>query len=164
MAYLAWSGLQALTRPDFATPFSGVNFGVHELGHLVFAPFGEWTTVAGGTVAQLLLPLAAAALFVRQRDRYAVCVCVMWLAISLADVATYADDARALQLDLVSLSEDGSGHDWTYLLDSVGMLNADVGIARAMRIVAVLLLGGGLVMGVMESVRPAGPTPGAPAD
>lgn len=149
--YFAYAGIRILGDPEYRTLFGGVNFGVHELGHLVFSPFGEFMAVAGGSLAQLLLPIAAAVLFATQRDRYAVAICVMWLAISLADVAIYAGDARALELELVSMSDDGGDHDWNYLLRSMNILNADLAIARSMRIVSVLLLAGGTIMAAMSS-------------
>ena len=48
-----------------------VNLAIHETGHLILAPFGEWMTVAGGTLIQVLVPLSFAAYFARRGDRYA---------------------------------------------------------------------------------------------
>ena len=69
--------------------FGGVIFGVHELGHLVFLPFGETMTIAGGSIAQIALPVAAIALFVHRKDRYAVAVCGCWLTVSLGQLGVY---------------------------------------------------------------------------
>ena len=41
-----------------------------QLGHLVFAPFGLWMSVAGGSIAQILLPIAAGALMFHYRDYF----------------------------------------------------------------------------------------------
>jgi hypothetical protein len=120
--------------------FGGVIFGVHELGHLVFAPFGELLTVAGGSIAQIALPLGAIALFVHRKDRYAVAVCGVWLAISLAQLAVYIADARAESLDLVSFSPEGGGHDWNYLLERGNLLRRDVAIGNFTRFVGWMTL------------------------
>jgi hypothetical protein len=37
-----------------------VEFGTHEFGHMVFAIFGEWLTVAGGSIAQVAIPVLVA--------------------------------------------------------------------------------------------------------
>lgn len=39
-----------------------------------------------------------------------------WLGASLIDLAPGIADAQARELDLLSFSEDASGHDWHYLL------------------------------------------------
>jgi hypothetical protein len=121
-----------------------VIFGVHELGHLVFAPFSEFLTVAGGSIAQIALPVAALALFRQRRDRFAVAVCGVWLAVSLGQLAIYVADARAESLDLVSFSPEGGGHDWNYLLERMNLLKSDVQIGRFVRFVGwvVLVLSG----------------------
>jgi hypothetical protein len=157
LAYLAYAGVRHLTDPDFASIFSGVTFGVHELGHLVFAFFGEWISVAGGSLAQVLLPVGAALLFLRQRDRFGVAVCGAWLAMSLANLAVYIGDARAEALDLVSFSPEGAVHDWNYLLESLGLLRNDTRIAGFVRAVGWVLLAGSIGGGAAAALRSAPP-------
>lgn len=53
--------LKPLREQGDWTLFSGIIFGAHELGHLFWMPFGEWMSVAGGSLTQLLLPIGAAA-------------------------------------------------------------------------------------------------------
>ena len=157
LAYLAYAGVRHLTDPDFASIFSGVTFGVHELGHLVFAFFGEWISAAGGSLAQVLLPVGAALLFLRQRDRFGVAVCGAWLAMSLANLAVYIGDARAEALDLVSFSPEGAVHDWNYLLGSLRLLEHDTQIAGFVRAIGWLLLAGSIGGGAAAAMRSAPP-------
>lgn len=128
------------TRPlrDFdAGPniFSGIVFGAHEFGHLLFAFFGEWWSIAGGSITQLLIPIGAAAAVSRGRDWFGVAICGLFLAASLGDLSWYIADARARELDLVSFSPDTSGHDWAYLLRRAGWLRHDLRLARLTRFV-----------------------------
>ena len=60
-AVLAWQAVRPL-RAMGGHLFAGINFGAHEFGHLFFAFFGEWMTIAGGSLMQLLVPIGAAAL------------------------------------------------------------------------------------------------------
>ncbi len=154
LAFLAWEASRQLRSHDFEfSVFGGVIFGVHELGHLVFAPFGDLLSVAGGSIAQLALPVAALALFQRRRDRFGVAVCACWLAVSLGQLAVYIGDARAESLDLVSFSPEGGGHDWNYLLERWYLLKHDVRIAGGTRTAGWLALLGGLALGLAEVRR-----------
>jgi hypothetical protein len=153
LLYLAYAGVRQIVDWEYAGLFAGVIFGVHELGHLLFGMLGEWIGVAGGSLAQLLLPVAAGALFWKQGDRFAVAVCGCWLAISMASLCPYIADARAEELTLVSFSEEGAIHDWHYLLDSVGLLGNDLAIARFVRVLAALALGWSTLVGVRETIR-----------
>ena len=94
----------------------------------------------GGSLTQFLVPIGAAAIMRYYRDWFGVAACGLWLASSFADLAPYIADARAMDLDLVSFSEDGAGHDWNYLLGKAGLLFKDQAIARADRFAGVLVL------------------------
>ena len=139
LVLLAWGALRALREDDYAGHFAGITFGVHELGHLVFAPFGMWMSVAGGSLAQVLLPIASGALMLHHRDYFGVTITGVWLSASLSNMAVYVADARARELTLVGFGEDPL-HDWAYLLSSVGLLQADTTVARLVRLVAFVVL------------------------
>jgi hypothetical protein len=124
--------LRALGEPHL---FSGINFGAHEFGHLFFGFGGEWLTIAGGSLMQLLIPIGAAAAVLRGRDWFGAAVCGLFLAASLGDLSWYIGDARARDLDLVSFSPDGGGHDWAFLLRRAGLLQKDLAIAAFTRFV-----------------------------
>ena len=96
----------------------------HEAGHILFMPFGEWVTVLGGTLGQLLMPLVlAGALLLTNRDPFGAAIGLWFLGVSLLDVAPYMYDALHPQLTLLNgqTGEEG-GHDWIYLFASMGLL------------------------------------------
>lgn len=96
----------------------------HEAGHVLFSPLGEWMTVAGGTLMQLLMPLLLMlALLLKNRDPFGAAIGLWLLGVSLLDVAPYMYDALQPQLMLLSGStgEEG-GHDWIHLFSSLGLL------------------------------------------
>jgi hypothetical protein len=139
-AALALQVLRPLREQGDWTVFSGVIFGAHELGHLFWAPFGDWMGVAGGSLTQLLVPIGAAAVVWRGKDWFGVAVCGLFLATSLAELSWYIADARNEMLDLVSFSEGGAIHDWNYLLGHAGWLKLDLRIASFVRFIAWLVL------------------------
>lgn len=136
---LLWQAVQPL-REMGPSLFGGITFGAHEFGHLFFAFFGEWMTIAGGSLMQLLVPIGAAAVVMRSRDWFGLAVCGLFLASSLGDLSWYIADARAQDLDLVSFSPDGGGHDWHYLLRHAGLLKQDLALARLTRLLGWLLV------------------------
>ncbi|MBL0166661.1 MAG: hypothetical protein IPP85_05655 [Propionivibrio sp.] len=102
---------------------------IHEAGHVLFLPFGEFLTILGGSFFQLALPLGLAIAFVlRNRDNFAAAVCLWWFGASFLDLAPYVYDALDPQLIMLGghTGEEGP-HDWIYLLERFGQLqNAPV--------------------------------------
>lgn len=149
VALAAW-GLYDLLHPGHFTLLDGVDLAVHETGHLVFGPFGEWLGMAGGTLMQLIMPAAFVWYFWRRDDSYSASVALWWVAQSMGNVATYVADARAQELPLVG----GGEHDWAYLLGRAGLMSHDTGIAHGIRLLAMALMVGGAVWG-WPSAEPA---------
>jgi hypothetical protein len=161
LVLVGWFGWRHLADPAYGSIFSGITLGVHELGHLVCSPLGHWMAIAGGSVAQVLAPLAVAWGFLRQRDYYAIAVAGAWESISLSSLATYVADARAQELPLVSPFSGDPEHDWAFLLSSVGMLRHDTQLAGLVRGVAFLALAGSVALGAWLCVRMARNRPAA---
>ena len=91
------------------------NLVFHEAGHILFAPFGRFMTVLGGSLTQVLIPLVCAATMLwSTRDAFGAAVSIWWAGQSLTGVATYVNDARNLQLVLLGgrTGAEVEGHDW----------------------------------------------------
>jgi hypothetical protein len=112
----------------------GVNLLIHEAGHVVFSPLGQTVAVAGGTILQLMFPLAFVVHFWRHGQRFASAVCGVWASESLMYTARYLGDARAQELPLIG----GHKHDWNYLLGQAGLLEHAEGLGTALHILASL--------------------------
>jgi len=161
LLFFAYILVRHLASPDYQSIFKGLNLGIHELGHFVFGFLGEFMGVAGGTLLQCLVPIGSMAMFLRQRDFFAIAVCFGWLSTNLFDVATYAGDARAMELPLVSPGVGDVIHDWNYLLGQTGLLKADQTIAFLFRAGGVLtmlvcLIAGGWLLWKMARPSPGG--------
>lgn len=163
LLWLGWSGWRYLADPDYWSIFSAVIFGSHEFGHLFFAPFGEFMTVAGGSLMQLLVPLGAVALLVARRDWFGTAAAGCWLSFSLSNLAVYIGDAVAQELPLVSMSPDGGGHDWYYLLDHFNLLAYDLRFALLTRRLSLVVLAASFVWGLWICLRPAPPASPTPS-
>lgn len=141
---LVWFGsilVRHWSDPDYQSLWKALNLGIHELGHIVFRPFGMFVSIAGGSLLQCLAPVIAIPMFFRQRDYFAIMVCLGWLSTNFFDVAVYAGDARAQALPLVSVGGGEVYHDWNYLLGHLGMLGMDATVALVFRIAATASMG-----------------------
>jgi len=111
----------------------------HEAGHVIFSLFGETLRVAGGTLAQLLMPLICATSMFRRSDNFGASVCLAWMAMSLMDASIYAYDAADPILPLIG---GGTGadrfHDFIFLFDHFGQLDHARGWARLMNALGAL--------------------------
>lgn len=127
----------SMTEPPTLLHLSVILF--HEAGHVLFAPFGEALRVAGGTLAQLLVPLVCVVSFVRRGDNFGAAVCALWASLSLIDASIYAWDAAHPLLPLIG---GGTGadsfHDFVFLFDRYDQLERARGWAMAMKALGVL--------------------------
>ncbi len=117
------------------------NLVFHEAGHILFLPFGRFMTVLGGSLMQVLVPLACASAFLWQtRDAFGAAIAIWWAGQSLTDVAPYINDARDLQLVLLGgkTGAEVEGHDWEYLLNALGASHHDHAIALVVQITGTL--------------------------
>lgn len=141
LAVLAVYGLWLVFAYEYHF-LDGVNLLFHEAGHLFFGVLGQVMHFLGGTLGQLVFPVATAVHFARQGRRFESAVCVLWLGESLMYAALYVGDANARALPLVN---DGL-HDWNWLLGRWGLLGWAEGLGTALHVVA-----SGVVVGALVS-------------
>jgi hypothetical protein len=127
---------------------------IHEAGHVIFGILGrELLTALGGSLLQVLFPVIIMVAFIwKKRDFFAAAAMAWWTGINLVDVAPYINDARLLQIQLLSggTGMQVEGHDWEFILTKVGLIHQDLYIARAVlwvgRIIIVLAVVGAMAL------------------
>lgn len=124
LIFLAYVGARQFWDPEYHSLFGAINLGIHEGGHLLFRSFGKFVCVAGGTFLQLFAPLASIFMFLKQRDYFAIAVCLGWLSTNIVNVGVYMADAERMALPLVTVGNHNGIviHDWRYLLSKFGLL------------------------------------------
>ncbi|HSX17443.1 MAG TPA: hypothetical protein VLH86_05085 [Patescibacteria group bacterium] len=156
---LAWLGFvftQNIMDHQFALNrianiFNAFDLGIHELGHILFIPFGTFMTILGGSLFQCLFPAIWFGICIWKRWYFAACFCLCWVGFNLFDVAAYAADATTRNLPLVSLdvgADPDQAHDWYQILTRLGHLNWDLTIANYLRIAGSICIVLGLTMGL----------------
>lgn len=133
-------GAVALVAREPVPLLSLVNLGFHELGHLLTYPFPDLVTASMGSVTQLAVPLGLAAYFWwARRDRIGAGVCLGWAAVNAQEWSVYVADAPFERLELI-----GGEHDWAFVLDRLGWMEAADELAAALHALGWALLVAGL--------------------
>lgn len=142
IALVAWLLFFSLFLYDLARGtgllllMDGVFVPIHEGGHLLFRFFGQFVMVAGGTFLQLFVPVALATYFLFQRQTQGVAFCMFFFFEQFLPIATYMADARAQDLPLLTVGDaEYVIHDWNYLFSRLGVLDHDIQIAGAVRLI-----------------------------
>lgn len=146
-AYFLW----AAAHPERWKLIDGVNLVLHEAGHAIFRPFGEFLMIAGGSLFQLIVPATFAGYFFFNKKYFSCALVLFWLGESMLNVSVYAADSVVMQLPL--LGGDNSIHDWNYLLDHLDLLRQTGGIALAIRASGTLIIIFALAWAIFTALR-----------
>ena len=114
----------------------GANLLFHEAGHIIFGFMGETIHFLGGTLGQLIFPVACIISFIMAKKSFEAAACGIWLGESLMNIAYYIRDAQAQLLPLVG----GGTHDWNWLLLRAGLLDKCKPIASTVHFIASLIV------------------------
>lgn len=119
-----------------------VDLPIHETGHLVFRPFGEFLGIAGGSLFQVILPGVFVGYFAWRLQYYSAAVVLFWVGQSILNVWVYAADAVTMQLVLTSglTGSEGSFHDWNYLLTRTGLIGSTKLVAGVIRAAGTMVI------------------------
>lgn len=136
----------------------------HEAGHPIFGVLGAFIGSAGGTLMQMLVPIAFMATFYVRGQKLSAAVVSFWLAASFAHSSVYAQDAIDQELPLIhtgmSASEEmeqfgGTEHDWVNMLDMLNWpLQTAHGISIALYLSGAAVWIAGVALGLKESGVP----------
>ena len=143
------------------TPMQGsfldlVDLPIHEFGHLLFRPFGEFMMIAGGSIFQVIMPAVFVGYFVWHFKYYSAAIVLFWVGQSIINVYVYAADAQVMQLVLTSgmTGSEGGFHDWNYMLSRTGMLSSTKTVAGIIRAIGSLTIITAVVLSIYYSFVP----------
>lgn len=132
----------------------GANLIFHEAGHVLFMPFGEFMTILGGSLFQILLPASLVLVFLYQDEKSIIGAqfALWWTGQNMTDVALYIADAGARSLPLIGgMSEEA--HDWGNLLTMMDLLKYDMSIALGVHWVGILFMIFAFVWGIQSIIH-----------
>ena len=117
-----------------------VDFGIHELGHLLAYVFPDLMTAMTGSFTQVSFPFGLAVyFFLFQGDLAAAGFLLGWAGTSAYDAARYIADAPYEQLELI-----GGDHDWAFALTELNQVQNAGTYASLVRVLAWVMLAAGI--------------------
>jgi hypothetical protein len=143
LAYWTWQFARTPLSPDAMESFLHLpDLVFHEAGHLIFSPLGQFMSVLGGSLLQVLIPVVCAVAFVRQEQFFGAAICVWWAGQNLVDLAPYIADARALQIVLLGgrTGAEVEGHDWEYILTRLRITHLDQTLGRISHALGIVIM------------------------
>jgi nitrogen fixation-related uncharacterized protein len=143
--WCAWNPLESRL-------IDGANLLIHEAGHLIFRPLGEFMMIAGGSLFQVIMPSIFVGYFIRQKNYYSAAMVLFWVGESILNVSVYAADSLALQLPLIGGPD--SIHDWNWMLGQLGMLKATPKVAGFIRLLGTLVILFAFFWALRSSLKP----------
>lgn len=105
-----------------------INLLIHEGGHGVFKVFGGFIYTLGGTLMQIIIPSMFVVYYFVKKSKFGAQAFLVWLGQNLFNISVYAADARAHKLPL--LGGNKVYHDWTYILNKLGLIEYDLVIGN----------------------------------
>ncbi len=120
LCLIIFFSFQLLTQDPPGIILDAFNLVIHEAGHIVFMPFGEFIEFLGGSLLQIIVPISFVVYFLFKEEYAGTFFSIFWLGDSVINVATYMSDARVMELPLIA---GGLIHDWNWLFTEMGILS-----------------------------------------
>lgn len=150
LAIFAAYFIRAAILPEKWHLIDGANLIFHEAGHWLLSWGPQWLEIAGGSLFQVILPLAIAVVAWRQSRPLSAAVVLLWAGQSFVNVSVYAGDALHQRLPLIA---DNAIHDWNHLLWYFGALRHTATVAATIRVTGWLVMLGGLIGGLYSCLE-----------
>jgi hypothetical protein len=99
----------------------------------------------GGSLIQVVIPVAAIIVFLRTSGMRSLIGTLYWLGHNLINISIYVGDALKQQLTLISRH---AMHDWRWILGHMGMLDSAEDFAAVISFLGVVALVGAIGVGV----------------
>lgn len=156
LTWLTWTTIAAgLTYPrpgSLLTILDGANFIFHEAGHFIFIFFGEFMSVLGGSLNQVLIPAIFTGYFFWHRQIGQGAATLFWMGQSMTGVALYAADGHVMRLPLHG-GEGPAVHDWHRLLKWTGLLERATAVGTLIFAISALIMLAALVILALDLMR-----------
>jgi hypothetical protein len=128
--------------------FDMIALAPSQIGVIIFALFGEFFSYFGGPLLQLSLPASVSAYLFTRGQPFFASLGLFWTAQNLFNIATYARDARSLQIDVPA-----EFHIWHNILGRLGLLQQDQIVGTLLYLCGIALLITALGLGYISSKR-----------
>ena len=124
-----------------------VEFGVHEVSHLIFAFLPAIYVALAGSVGEIAFTVLLLFATLKGKAYFAAVFAGLWIMLAMHNVGRYMADARSMALPLVGPG-GAPKHDWNFIFGELGWLNYDTAIGGTVILFGTLIGALGLGFGV----------------
>jgi hypothetical protein len=124
-----------------------IDFGVHEASHLIVFFLPAVFVALAGSAGEIIFPCLLLYAVLKAKAYFVASFIGLWLMLALNSVGRYIADARSQQLPLLGPGETVK-HDWNFILDQFGWLQADTAIGTTVIVIGNLIGGAALLSGL----------------
>jgi len=157
------TGMQSGHLPFTVWVIDTIDLFIHEAGHFIFGIFGRFVEILGGSLFQVLIPLATVWVFARANLK-SLPFTLYWTGQSLVNVSVYIGDAPYQRLHLISRT---AIHDWHWIFNTLGMMDSAEDVSSIVFGAGILVcaagIGAGLYFEGRDYYRRSAPPAGGPA-
>jgi hypothetical protein len=115
-----------------------IEFGVHEMSHLLFAFMPSIFVAAAGSIGEITFTVLIVIAAMKARSYFAAIFGALWLMLALSSVGSYMADARVQLIPLIGPG-DQPMHDWFYVFSQLGWLQYDTLIGGFVRGIGIMI-------------------------
>lgn len=131
-----------------------IQFGVHEVSHLVFMFLPPILTAAAGSLSEIVFTSLIVVAAIKGKSYWAVVFGLLWVMMAFISMGNYMADARAQLMPLAGPSPDPV-HDWSFVFGELGWLSADVAIGTTMKVIGWIIGAFALLFGLVRVIANA---------
>jgi len=149
LTYCLYYFRDSQVAPDTSWQFiDGVDLLIHEAGHVVFMPFGDFMHILGGSLMQILMPMIFVGYFIFRKQFYSASLVMYWVGINFINVSVYAADAVTRKLPLITGNSDD--HDWNQLLFMLGWLHKTALVGHVILAAGLIIIAAAFFWGLYQ--------------
>ncbi len=126
-----------------------IDLFIHEAGHPAFGIFGRFMEFLGGSLLQLIIPIATVIVFSKTTLR-SLPFTLYWTGQSAVNISIYIGDAPFQRLHLISRY---AIHDWRWILGYTGTLEYAEDFSSAVNAAGIITCLAGIGIGIYFAVR-----------
>jgi hypothetical protein len=126
-----------------------IDLFIHETGHFIFGIFGRFIGFLGGSLLQIIIPVATILVFARSSLR-SIPFTLYWTGHNMINVSIYIGDAPYQRLHLISRA---AIHDWKWLLNYTGTMEYAGDIAATVNTFGLFICCLGIGVGFYFAIR-----------
>ncbi len=140
-----------ITNPILAGLYF-VQFGIHEISHILFAFTNDVLAAAVGSISEVVVTSLVVLAAWQYRSYWLMVFGLLWVMLAMMSMANYMIDAIDRAMPLLGMVPDPV-HDWHFVFSELGWLSASRAIGTTVKVIGWLVGASGLALGAWRITK-----------